>query len=529
VVWRVRALSEHRNIEELLEGLTVEGSPQGTGAFTIAPDQVWKGLGHAVSGLDELPRFALRWLTALNPRHLEVIQKSTRLSFTAHLATSPPPEQPNFDYSGKDIDLARFLVCVQKSGGKDMLLTIQGPNVTWSGSYPNQGASDWKKESGAKTCLVRLEFTASDKKVLSAWKKSISERFKYCPVRLDWQGSTVNVLYEFETPALIWRRLVPHSNEQAKLNFRAPESSLAEYVRARTWNSELIMSLSTHRTSRLKFVYNGDLFHIERPGFLPGFEIIVNADGISLDMQGTQIVENQTFKNLLQIMRDEAYDMFLQLYHIDPPPSRQVLCNHLVALESVLVYLLIEKRFVEGASLVDWLHEHLNNTLPERSPEESYTFLRTAALHCENANRPHLAMRFAKQAQKVLTESRMEFAVEAALVDAHLEAKSRVGKPEALTHHTSSHLHVLAVRCQNSGDFLQAFRLLYALLTSHRTISQEKIDLWFQAAELARDLRKREHLKKLLRLLKRSDKQGTVTLSTSVRARANTFADLVSK
>jgi hypothetical protein len=522
-------MAKHSKIEELLEGLAVEGSVKGGGTFTIAPDQVWKGLGHAVRDLNELPRFTLRWLTAFNPSRLEVTQKGTRVAFTAHLAAALPSDRPQFDYSGKDIDLARSLVCVHKSGGTDLRMTVQGPHTTWQGHYPSQGASEWTQDGGAASALVKLEFTVSDKRAIAAWKKPTSEHFCFCPVQLDWQGSAITRLYEFETPALVWRRLIPHSNDKAKLNFRAPETSLADFVCTRRWNNELIMSLSTHRTSRLKLVFNGDLFCVERPGFLPGFEILLNTDQVQLDMQGTQLVKNQALKNLLQIMRDEAYDMVLQLYHCDPPPSRDTLSDHLVALESVLVNLLTEKRFVEGANLVDWIHGHLGNTLPERPVEENYTFFRTAALLCENAQRPHLALRFEQQARKVMSGSRVEFGVEAALVDAHLEAKSRIGKEQSLSHHTRSQLHLMAVRCRSAGDFGQTFRLLYILLTSSRSVKTDDLDVWFEAAELARDLNKLEHLKKLLKLLKRSRKKGDLKLTSAVRARANTFADLVSK
>ena len=183
---------------------------------------------------------------------------------------------------------------------------------------------------------------------------------------------------------------------------------------------------------------------------------------------------------------------------------------------------------MEGASLVEWMNRLLGNDRPRTEPAENYTYYRTAALHCERAGRHHLFQIFDKRAREIISELAGDFAVEAALVDAHLEAKSRRGESDLLTHHTRSSLHVLGIRCRNQGALEQAFRLHYVLVSSIVFLEQEHLDLWFEVAEMARDLNRLDHLKRLLRLLQRSKKRGTVNLGPAIRARANAFAALVS-
>ena len=515
-------------IEELLEGLAVEGADQGTGHFTISPDQVWKGLQSAVSHGEGLPRFALRWLIAQHPVRVEMEMDGAQMTITAPLSYSPDQAQPHFDYSGRDIDLARCLVSAQKLKAVDFRLTVQGPDVGWLGSFPGDTHEHWIQGGGRSEALLRLQFQVPSKKLFKDWKKLVTKHFFLAPVPVLWNGEAVTRLYEFSLPPLVWRRLIPQHADQPKLNIRVPEKAMEEFVCTRRWDNELLMGLSSLQTSQIKFVHHGEVFEVDKPGFLPGFEILVNGVDLSTDIQGLALVENEPFSHLLETLREEAYDMALQLYHADPPPGRTEMAGHLVALQSVLVYLLNEKRFVEGASLVEWMNRLLGSAPPSLEAAENYTYFRTAALHCERAKRHHLFQIFDKQAKAVISEAPTEFAVEAALVDAHLEAKSRRGETDLLTHHTRSSLHVLGVRCRKQGRMEHAFRLHYVLVTSIVYLSQEHLDLWFEVAEMARDLHKTEHLKRLLRLLQRSKKRGTVNLGPAIRARANAFADLVS-
>ncbi len=521
-------MKKHNKIEELLEGLAVEGTESGSGHFTISPDQVWKGLGQAVSDGLNLPRFALRWMISRHPHSVEVRTDRDLVSLTAPLPYSPESEQPHFDYSGKDIDLARCLVSAQKMKVKDLRLTVQGPNASWLGTYSDGTPEHWLRGSGRSESFLRLEFQIPSKKVLKGWESLLKTHFFLAPVPIHWNGNPITKLFEFRPAPLVWRRLVPQNADHPKLNVRVPEKAIAEFVCTRRWDNELLMGLSNHQVSRIKLVHNGELFELERPGFLPGFEILVNATELATDMQGLNLVENQQLNLLLETLREEAYDMALQLYHADPAPSRQELSEHLVALQGVLVYLLNEKRFVEGAALVEWTNRCLGNERPRSEAAENYTYFRTAALHCERAGRHHLFQIFDKRAREVISESTGDFAVEAALVDAHLEAKSRRGESDLLTHHTRSSLHVLGIRCRNQGLQEHAFRLHYVLVSSIVYLEQEHLDLWFEVAGMARDLKKLDHLTRLLRILQRSKKRGTVSLGPAIRARANAFADLVS-
>ena len=521
-------MKKHNKIEELLEGLAVEGTESGSGHFTISPDQVWKGLGHAVSDGLNLPRFALRWLISRHPRRVEVRTDGALVSITAPLPYSPEAEQPHFDYSGKDIDLARCLVSAQKMKARDLRLTLQGPDASWLGSFSADSPERWVRGGGRPDSVLRLEFQVPARKVFKGWEDLVRKHFFLAPVSVLWNGVAITKLFEFQPAPLVWRRLVPQTADQPKLNVRVPERAVAEFVCTRRWDNELLMGLSSHQVSRIKLVHNGELFGLQRPGFLPGFDILVNATELATDMQGLTLVENKQLDQLLETLREEAYDMALQLFHAVPPPSRQELTGHLVAMQSVLVYLLNEKRFVEGAALVEWMNRILGSGLPRTEPAENYTYFRTAALHCERAGRHHLFQIFDKRAREIISESGGDFAVEAALVDAHLEAKSRRGEADLLTHHTRSSLHVLGVRCRKQGALEQAFRLHYVLVSSIVFLEQEHLDLWFEVAEMARDLNRLDHLKRLLRLLQRSKKRGTVNLGPAIRARANAFADLVS-
>ncbi|MFA5505360.1 MAG: hypothetical protein WC423_08035 [Vulcanimicrobiota bacterium] len=525
----LREKFSRNKIEELLEGLAVEGVRKGTGAFTVAPDEVWKGLGHAVPDGGGLPRFCLRWLVAHHPRRVEVQQNGRRIAFTAHRTGPPPASQPRLDYAGKDIDLARALVSARKLKASDLLVTLQGREFGWSGAYPAEGAAQWARQEGAPDPFIRLEFQLPNKRSAAGWKSLLAQRFQHAPIPILWQGEELTRLFEFSEHPLIWRRLLPHSPDRPKLDIRAPAKTLADFVCSRRWDNEVLMSLSTHRESRIQLVYHGELFEVDKPGFLPGFEILANYPELTLDIQGMNIVKSKKLDAFFETLRGEAYDMVLQLYHANPPPDRQTLALYLVAVQAVLVYLLSEKRFVEGAALASWLNDSLGGEMASREPTEAYTLYRTAALHCEQANRHGLYQIFDTRAKKVVKNNPGQFVVEAALVDAYLESRSRRGESELLSHPTRSSLHLLGVRCREQGVLEQTFRLHYVLLTSAALLRQEHLDLWFEVAGLARDLGKLDHLKRLLRFLKQSRKHGTVMLGPAIKARANQFADFVSK
>ena len=120
------------------------------------------------------------------------------------------------------------------------------------------------------------------------------------------------------------------------------------------------------------------------------------------------------------------------------------------------------------------------------------------------------------------------YPIEAALIDASLEAKTRRGENDRLHHHTRSRLHLLAVRARKKGQLEQAYRLYLVLMTSFCTIDSEQLDNWFEACELTRELQKDRGLKLLAGVLKRSLSSGRLKLSSRNFQRAKSLCKDIS-
>ena len=520
----------HRSIENLIEGLSLHGKREGSGDFTLAPDRVWAGLAPSVSDPTAFPRYILRWLVLSSPEVIQVSRRGSELEFLAPLSENTALAKLPFDFSGRDVDLARAVICSGMTGAQkfSVLLEDQGRSVEIPLSNSGAGTSIATRVDGNDRSL-RVRLKSGEKKIIAQWKAIAERQFALSPIPVIWEKKPLTKSLKLENDPLIWKRLLPGVGEGRRFNFQAPPRSVESFVTTRPWDYEVLLGLTSQEVTSLKVLYRGDLFHFERPGFLPGFEIVVGTNTLSTDMQGLSLVANTEFESTLNSLRGEAYDMILQLFHAEKRPTGPLLASYMTAFGGVLLYLLAENRFLEGSTLAEWCLESVPHLSNLQSPEARYTFLRCISLHLKLANRPHLAARLEKTIKSLMAEHGVNFQVQATLIDAHLEAKTRRNDNDLHSHHTRERLHLLALKAREAGRMEEAFGLYYELLQGHKHLTSDQLDLWFEVADLARDLEKIAHLKILLRSLKRSSQRGTLRLSPSIRARANLFADLVSR
>lgn len=522
-------------LEELLEGLAEEGTRHDSGQFTLSASQVWQKLGSSLEDPSALPRFLARWMldSPARPALVNFELDAKRLVVRAADLRNPsalPRACPNPDFSGADLDLARAVICAHTLQAQKLELVFHTPTQEWQGRFPQLGSVEWRQEppSGEPFQLVfSAELPRSAQKLAkSSWQTMLSQQFALCGPRLQWNGQTIGGTLRLSEGPLVWRRITPRTGGPPLLSFAPPTRGL-HFVSAKHEHSEIVMALCNRKESFLRVVSRGELVPLSKPGFLTGFEVYLNSSRLSFDMKGTVLVWNRQLESLLQEIKEEAYDMVLQVYRAEPQPEAGELLRHFEGLQSVLFYLLEEQRWDEGYYLASWLDQRLDAELAILPARQRYTFYRTSEHFANQANHPRTAQRFARQARDAAPPSEQDWGVETALIDAYLDGKVRRDSPDRLGHDLRSRMHLLAVRCLNAGRFEHAFQLFNQLTKAHREISYESLDLWFQTAGLAKDLNRPEALKRLLKQLKRSQEKGAVNLSPSVRTRANQFADFV--
>ena len=525
-------------LERLLEDLTSDGIPDGYGSFTVASDQVWRGLHHSISQAEQFPRFALRWLSAHpgEPASLHIETAQNEIVFKASDFQAPfaldGSQPPLLDYAGKDLELSRALVCAEKLGSENLTLSVAGTERSWEGNFQS-GPAQWALREPRKAKQICLSFQLPKrqaKKSFKQWNKEVVQYFSCCPNLLTWNGKKLNQPYSFQEPVILWRRIMPKDPNQATVAFRPPlNPCLDNFVCSRHENSEIFMALNPTGENSLTLIHAGEKMPISRPGFLPGFEILIATERLNLDMQGNAIVENEAYHQCLNELREEAYDMVVQLYRADPPLDTETLLIHLIAVEGVLLYLLAQHRFVEGYTICSWISETVGAALEYRAPREAYTFFKIASLLSERASQQQTSNRYSGKCKALVKEtnpSDSKFAIDAALIDAHVEAKVRRNENDRLDHHTRSQLHLLALRCQRSGDTESAFRLFHVLATSFNYMESENFKVWTQACESARQNNKMKSLTALGRVYHRSLNHGTLKLIRREREQADTLLNM---
>lgn len=519
-------------LEELLEGLVSEGTRDSTGSFTLAPSQVWGRLSQSLTGPEDLPRFAVRWLANRpeRPLSIRIEDRSGNVTFVASELSNRVEERPEFDYSGRDLDLARAMVAVQQLEIPSVSVNADG----WVGTAKEANPVAWERQREEPTGEITLTLSLPRKlakTLIGEWKLLLQQTLAYCPIPIAWNKTPITRSVEFSLPSLVWRRLIPTQKTFPLLDFCPPSSAIEHYVTPRHDSYEVLISLGPGTASQVSIIHRGDIFALHRPGFLPGFEIIINSPEISLDMNGQAVVVNQKLEQLLESIRPETYDMVLELYRTDRRLTNVEMAGMMTPLSSILLYLLSQKRVVEGYLIAQWIQDSLGDTIPPRSRSELYTFYRAASILAEKAEHPLTARRFSQRADELWNDKahNHQSAVEAALIDAHLDSRIRANEPDRISHHIRSQLHLLGVRSRSIGAKDQAFTIFSTLLKNYDYLEDEQLELWFDTAELCKELGRMDSLKWLLRLIKRSTKHGHLNLTPKVRGEVNTFADLVTK
>lgn len=526
-------------LDELLDGLAEHGEKESTGSFTLSSSHAWKGLEQSISHPDDLPRFLVRWLHQRS-RHgssnVRIETRGSRIEFRGGAPESDTPSDsaPILDYSGRDIDLARAVVCSKKLGAAEFLLSVDDGGQRWDALFGSCRDPAWEKlQSGCKkTLLVSLELpTFTSGRTAKAWEADLLKTFTHAPFPLSWNGKSLRKQVEFQRRPFAWRRVLPREKHAYQLDFLPPHDALVHFVCSRHLRAEILMSLNDSGVAEQTVIYRGEKMRFERPGFLPGFEIIIRCDSLKVDLQGNSLIEERTLKELLLELRNEAYDMVLQLFRLTPPPPSDILVRMIKGIESVALYLLEEARYFEGFTLMHWLEQNTTAQLVGFSFQEHYSFLRLGSLLADKAGQPRTAGNLDRQAKAVIDQhgpSDSIYPIEAALIDASLEAKTRRGENDRLHHHTRSRLHLLAVRARKKGQLEQAYRLYLVLMTSFCTIDSEQLDNWFEACELTRELKKGRGLKQLAGVLKRSLSSGRLKLSSRNFQRAKSLCKDIS-
>jgi hypothetical protein len=517
-------------LEELLEGFREGGVRESSGEFTLAPDHVWKGLAHSLSDPEDLPRFLMRWLVShpCQPQSIKVRTTGTSLTFCALEILHPNRicPAPLLDYAGKDIDLSRAIICAEKFTSEPVILRLSHLTEGWIAEF-NGGPGLWRSDSSKPSQKFEVEISLAKNefsRLSKTWKVTLKSRFGHCPADIRWNQESLNASFQFSTPTLVWRRILPLNSDFPLVSFQPPEGFVVDsYVSQKHPHSEILMAIGDKPEGSLRVLHQGEALSLDRPGFLPGFEILINTNRLTLDMQGTSVVQNDDYEQLLQELRGEAYDMVLQLYRATPPLAAEVIARHLLPLESALLYLLDQQRYTEGHLLAQWIESAAGSTIAHRRFRDAYTFLRASYHFAAQSNQPRTAETFASKAKRLVLQTGSTdsaYPVEGALIDAHLEAKIRRDEPDQLTHHTRSHLHLLAIRCRQRGQVEHAYRLFFVLVKSLQNITPEHLDIWFEAVELANELSKRKALRRLARHMGRSERRGTIQLSDEVKKRA---------
>jgi len=519
-------------LEELLEGFAGDGRQVDSGEFGLTPAYVWKGLSQAISDPLRLPQFLLRWFVAheSKPAAIEVHTDKNSISFrltATDVAELPSLENsPSLDYSGKDLELSRALICAQKLDAQSVTLSFSDSTRSWLGTFSG-GPASWTQQAPSPQWPIELKLTFEKRqayRLFKEWKLRIARSFGYCPANLTWNNQSLDRSFEFTPPVLVWRRLLPRNHDLDLVSFHPPNTDRVEpFVCSKYPHSEIFIGLGSGNSTDIHLLYKGELLPVSVPGFLPGFQVLINTRCLTLDLQGTGIVESETLRTLLDAIQNEAFDMVLQVYRAPNPISTEVLATHFSGLQSVFLTLLSEQRWTEGHILSVWLEEAAQRALPQRSSREAYTYWKTAELLAERANHPLGSKRLRSRAQEAAagaTSSDPNFAIESALIDASLESKANQDKDDRLQHHTRSRLHLLAVRCKKKGQTPEAFRLFYVLTMSVRYLEPEHLDLWFEAAEMARLMRHEEALRNLGQQLKRSQDRGSAQMSDKLKKRA---------
>lgn len=515
-------------LDELLSDLAKDGEREGTGTFTLSSEQAWKGLRHSIAAPKLLPVFILRWLyRRLQASQVEiaVLAKGSTLGLTAscHESLTWCGQHPPFlDFSGADLDLTRAVVCAEKLKASSICLEIDTGGERHVARFSCAGEPEWelKESTGRREVCFS---TVLAKRIPKGWGSEIEKLFCYSSVPIVWNSKSINRPVSFQYSTAVWRRVLPQNKELGQLSFLPPSNCPIYFVCARHEDTEILMGLSSAGFSRCRLIYCGQLFELQTVGFPTGFEIIINTTSLRLDIQGSSVVLDQLYRKLRREIREESYDMVLQLFRLEPPVEPSILSCAFRGVESAILHLLDEQRYFEGFVLAEWLDRQTSGYRPPRHFQEEYTFLKLTAMLSERAKQHLTARSFSARAKQLVMESGSSdspFRVEAALIDASLEAKFRRGEEDRLSHHTRSNLHLLGVRERQKGKQEQAFRIFFVLATSLASLTNEHIDVWFDAMELAKSLGKRRALNVLATLFRTSREDGSLKVMRKQLERA---------
>ncbi len=497
------------SLDQHLQRLAEVGQLESQGHFTVAQDRVWESLNSALDNDRALVRFAARWLIKSGAQKItiETTSLSRRLLITADLnATSSQQFETlsrgsDLDYAGSDIDLARAVVSAKKAGAKSIGLRLEDGALRWTRDFSKQ--DPWSKEQaqGAPRARALLElvlgpFSAASK----AWQSALEENFHHSPIPILWNGKRVDLGFSLKEPILVWRHLLPREGPRSTAAFRPPHDCLETFRIVRFPQTEVIMGLGRAQHSCFVVLRHGDRIAWHRQDFLPGFQVLVRDSRLNTSVDGLRVAETGELKSLLQALREEALDMLLQLYRLEPEVEPKRLLDCLEAVEAVLLHLLDQKRWTEGYRLMAWLRNRLNVSNRLLAPEQAYTLYRLGTLLAEPAGHPgvtQLWMKHARELSQSVGQQDRSFAVKTLLIDAHLEFRSRRGEKESLSADTRSRLHLAALREHREGRFEPAYRLMHTLARSFPAKHDQGWLHLLEAAILAEKAGHRSHALKI--------------------------------
>jgi hypothetical protein len=507
------ALSEH------LESLAGLGTLDSEGAFTLAPDQVWSRLRQALpNGLGAL-RFLLRWLHARGAEEISIDsqQGQDRLTVSAPIrgvAELPAPVQgAELDFSGTDIELARAAASLELLPGCSLTLAIDDKSTRYTRQI-DQGKPDWSASPSSGRREIVATCVVAPWSLCRVWQQETAQKFRLSPLPIRWNGELLSQPYAFSCSVLAWRHLRRKEHGAVTMPVMAPPDAVLDFQAARYDNVDVVLGLRLGPAG-------GEPFHLLRLGEsmplpqarkeLSGFSGVIRAAHFPVDLQGLQPVWGGELEATVASFKDEAVDMALQLYHLEPPLSQKQAQAAFPGLQSVLLHLLDSQRFTEGHLLAEWLRARLQGSPILQDFRSGYTFDKLCALLAEPAGHAQTAILRNKHAEQRVRESgEPEKADEALLIAARLEMRARKGRPVRLGGDLEARLAQLARRELHRGRFAESAAIHGMLAMAFASGSGERHQYLTEAARAEQRVGGRRYADLLAREGQRSGRRTRV-------------------
>lgn len=482
------ALSKH------LDSLASLGTSDGQGHFTLSPEQVWERLRQALPDGSGSLRFLLRWLHARSASEISIVADRASGLLVQAIFGAPAAlpalargEQP--DLSGRDIDLARCAVAAQML---QLPLEVSFDDGQHSLLTDFQSEPMWRRGPGSGQVRVCATYRPGRQhwSGVLAWEQDTRRRFRCSPLPVGWNEAAFSGPYSFDVPVLIWRHLRPREPDGPPLIVMAPRTARASFRAVRPRQSDVVLGMLMGSPSGegrgFELLRHGELLPLpQAERELAGFGGVIRDDSLPVDLEGDKPVWTSELQSLVAGFKDEAVDMALQLYHLEPPLEPHQAEAVFLSLQSVLLHLLDHQRFTEGHLLADWLRARLAESELLHDFRTGYTFDRICSLLAEPAGHPQTAARWRKSADARVREASArdrEVVDEALLVTARLELRSRRNHSCQLTGDTQARLAQLAFRQERGGRYREAADIFMMLAMALLPGDRERIDYLTQAA-----------------------------------------------